>query len=287
MSEENLPAKVKQVLRTVLILNIIVFLAELFAGIKANSISIIANSMHSGIDGLNNVVLFFLVKIAAEPADEKHHYGHSKFETLGALAVVAFLGITCVEIVEKSITRFFNHEEQIVNIDSLTIWILFITMGINFFVFFYERHCAKKYNSQVLKADSAHTFSDILVTVSILIGSIFISQGYDWLDPLLGLFIAAVIANSGWQIIQENVPILVDEAWIQEKEVKDLILKTPKVKSYRYFRSRKGADIGYIDVVIVFDTDSLAEAHDLAHLIEAKIINQFGLAKINIHIEPF
>ena len=77
-------------MRSKLITTINQFLAELFAGIKANSISIIANSMHSGIDGLNNVVLFFLVKIAAEPADEKHHYGHSKFETLGALAVVAF-----------------------------------------------------------------------------------------------------------------------------------------------------------------------------------------------------
>ncbi len=286
MSEENLPEKVKRVLKTVLILNIIVFLAELFAGIKANSISIVANSMHSGIDGLNNIVLLFLVKIAAEPADEKHPYGHSKFETLGALAVVAFLGVTCVEIVDKSISRFLSNEEQIVNIDSITIWILLITMAINLCVFFYERYTAEKYNSQVLKADSAHTFSDILVTVSILVGSIFISQGYGWLDPLLGLFIAAVIANSGWHIIQENVPILVDEAWLKKEEVEELILKTPKVKSFRNFRSRKASDIAYVDFTLVFDTDSLNEAHELAHVIEDKIINKYGKAKINIHIEP-
>ena len=286
MSEENLPEKVKRVLKTVLILNIIVFLAELFAGIKANSISIVANSMHSGIDGLNNIVLLFLVKIAAEPADEKHPYGHSKFETLGALAVVAFLGVTCVEIVDKSISRFLSNEEQIVNIDSITIWILLITMAINLCVFFYERYTAEKYNSQVLKADSAHTFSDILVTVSILVGSIFISQGYGWLDPLLGLFIAAVIANSGWHIIQENVPILVDEAWLKKEEVEELILKTPKVKSFRNFRSRKASDIAYVDFTLVFDSDSLNEAHELAHVIEDKIINKYGKAKINIHIEP-
>ncbi len=266
-------------------LNLLVASIKFFIGFKSGSLSIIGDAAHSSIDSLNNIVALVMIKLASEPPDENHPYGHNKFETLGALAIVAFLAITSFELIEKSIVRFLNPVE-LPNIDKTTIYLLVITLGINIFVWLYEKNAAKKYQSEILNADAAHTFSDILVTISILISLFFITSGHYWIDPLLTLIIALIIFYSGWEIVQHTVPILVDEAWIKEEEVSEMILATANVIGYHSFRSRKVHDHAFVELSVKFDTDSLQEAHHLSHEIEQKIIEKFGKAKITIHIEP-
>jgi cation diffusion facilitator family transporter len=275
---------IKKILTVILFLNIAVAIVKFFIGFKSGSLSIIGDAAHSSIDSVNNIVALVAIKLAAEPADANHPYGHNKFETLGALAIVAFLAITSFELIEKSIMRFLNPVE-LPHIDNLTLYLLSGTLLVNIFVWVYEKTAAKKYNSEILHADAAHTFSDILVTISILISVFFIAQGYFWLDPVLTLVIALIIMHSGWEIIQSAVPILVDEAWIMEEHVKDLILETDKVVSFHNFRSRKVHDTAFVEMSVRFDTDSLREAHSLSHKIEHKIIKKFGKAHITIHVE--
>ena len=187
---------VNQVLLVILGLNLLVLAIKFYIGLKTQSLSIIADGIHSGIDSLNNVIALVMIAIAAEPPDKDHPYGHSKFETLGALAVVAFLAIASFELIEKSIMRFLNPME-LPQIDHWTIGLLVLTLIINLCVWLYERAAAVKYSSQLLAADAEHTFSDILITISILASTYFIIQGYYILDPILGIVIAAVIARSG------------------------------------------------------------------------------------------
>ncbi len=266
-------------------LNLLVASIKFFIGFKSGSLSIIGDAAHSSIDSLNNIVALVMIKLASEPPDENHPYGHNKFETLGALAIVAFLAITSFELIEKSIVRFLNPVE-LPSIDKTTIYLLVVTLGINIFVWLYEKNAAKKYQSEILNADAAHTFSDILVTISILISMFFITSGHYWIDPLLTLLIALIIFYSGWEIVQHTVPILVDEAWIREEEVSEMILSTANVIGYHSFRSRKVHDHAFVELSVKFNTDSLQEAHQLSHEIEHKIIEKFGKAKITIHIEP-
>ena len=283
--QQNSKPQVKNILRVILFLNIIVALIKFFIGFRSGSLSIVGDAAHSSIDSLNNIVALVAIKIAAEPPDANHPYGHNKFETLGALAIVAFLAITSFELVEKSIMRFLNPVE-LPDIDDLTIYLLCGTLIVNIFVWLYEKMAARKYQSEILHADAAHTFSDILVTISILVSVFFIAKGYFWLDPVLTLVIAVIIFYSGWEIVQSTVPILVDEAWLKEEEIKDLILSTEKVVGYHNFRSRKVHDHAFVELAVKFATDSLSEAHALSHKIEHKIIKKFGKANITIHVEP-
>lgn len=282
---QNTSSKVRSILKWILVLNLLVAAIKIFIGIKASSLSIIGDAVHSGIDSLNNVIALIMIKLAAEPPDKEHPYGHSKFETLGALAVVAFLAIASFELIEKSIIRLFNPSE-FPHIEEMTIYLLITTLVINIFVWSYEKAAAKRYNSALLMADASHTFSDILVTISILASVFFIARGHLWLDPFLGLVIAAVIIKSGIEILQQTVPILVDEAWLVPEDVRELVMSTPKVMSFTSFRSRKVHDEAFLEMTVRFDTDSLAEAHELSHQIEHKIIDKYGDAKITIHIEP-
>lgn len=285
INSKSAQPQVRKILKWILVLNILVAVIKAFIGFKAGSLSIFGDAVHSGIDSLNNIIALVMIKLAAEPPDENHPYGHSKFETLGALAVVAFLAIASFELVEKSILRLLNPSDFPV-IEPLTIYLLLATLAINIFVWLYESNAAKKYNSQLLKADAAHTFSDILITVSILLSVIFISQGYLWLDPLLGLFIALIIIRSGIEILKETVPVLVDEAWVQEDDLRDLIMSTTKVAGFSHLRSRRVHEHAFMEMTVRFDTDSLSEAHALSHEIEEKILEKYGEVQVTIHIEP-
>lgn len=280
----NTKPEIKKILKAILFLNILVAAVKFFIGFKSGSLSIIGDAAHSSIDSVNNIVALVAIKFASEPADEEHPYGHNKFETLGALAIVAFLAITSFELIEKSIMRFLNPVE-LPHIDMTMIYLLAGTLLVNIFVWAYEKSAAKKYQSELLHADAAHTFSDILVTISILVSVFFIAKGYFWLDPVLTLVIALIIMHSGWEIVQQTVPILVDEAWIPESDVKELILETDKVVAFHNFRSRKVHDHAFVELAVKFDTDSLSEAHALSHKIEHKIIKKFGKAHITIHVE--
>lgn len=282
---EHTSKQVKSVLTWILVFNVIVLLVKAWIGVVSGSLSIIGDAVHSGVDSLNNIIGIFMIRIAAMPADEDHPYGHSKFETLGALVVVAFLAIASYELIEKSIIRFFNPGE-LPNISQLTIYLLATTLLINIIVWLYEKYKGEELNSELLLADAEHTFSDILITVSILASVVFIKQGMYILDPILGFVIAGIILKSGISILRRTVPILVDEAWISSLELQKIIDAFPAAKSFSDLRSRRSHNSKYAEFSVQFATDSLQEAHDLAHEIEERIKAEHGEAELVIHIEP-
>lgn len=226
-----------------------------------------------------------LIGIASEPPDKEHPYGHGKFETLGAMAIVAFLAVASFELIEKSIMRFMTPTNLPI-IDQTVILFLVGTLIINIFVWAYEKHAGKKYNSEFLQADAEHTFSDILITASILGSTFFILKGYYILDPILGIVIALIILKSAWQILKRTVPILVDEVWIDPSEIETIALSVDKVAECSSIKSRRGHVQGFIEMIVSFKTDSLAEAHELSHEIEHRIVEKFGDCEVTVHIEP-
>lgn len=285
LPKEQVSSKVQDIIKGILVLNLLVLVIKLYVGIQAQSLSILGDAAHSGVDSINNVLGLAMVYIAARPPDKGHPYGHEKFETLGAIAVVAFLGIASFEIIEKSIMRFFT-PAQLPLIDSTTIVLLSVTLVINIFVWAYEKRAGIKYNSEFLRADAEHTFSDILITASIIASSYFILQGYYILDPILGIVIALIIFRSAWEIVGRTVPILVDEVWIDATELEALVLSADKAMACEDIKSRKGHLHGFVEMTVRFDTDSLSEAHRLSHVIEDDIQEKYGNCQITIHIEP-
>ncbi len=285
LPKEKVSSKVQTIIKVILGFNILVFLMKLYIGITAQSLSILGDAAHSGVDSLNNVLGLAMVYIASQPPDREHPYGHEKFETLGAIAIVAFLGVASFELIEKSIMRFL-HPAELPIIDKTTIIFLLITLVINIFVWLYEKNAGHKYNSEFLKADAEHTFSDILITLSILASTYFILKGYYFLDPLLGILIAFIILRSAFEIAQRTVPILVDEFWIDPEELEKIAMSVNKVAECEDIKSRKSHLDGFIEMTVKFRTDSLVEAHKLSHEIEHKIHEKHGDCLVTIHIEP-
>src|SRR6476620_3110487 len=156
------PAAVRGVLARVLVLNVIVVAIKVIVGVRTGALSVLGAALESSLDLLNNVVGMILVTVAARAPDETHPYGHAKFETLGALAIVTFLSISCFELLREGIVQLMrSHSPQ--SPSALEVGLIAFTLVVNGLVVVYERRRGCELASSFLIADAAHTHSDVYV----------------------------------------------------------------------------------------------------------------------------
>ena len=278
---------VRETLIVILVLNLLVVGIKLVVGVRTNSLSVLGAALESTLDLINNVVGIALVRLAAIEPDEDHPYGHGKFETLGALGIVVFLSVTCFELLREGVMSVLRGREP--RPPSLgEVAAVGATMVINVFVVWYERRRARQLSSSFLLADAAHTQSDIYVTLA-AIGSLILTRaGWGFVDPILAIIVALIIAWHGYEIVKSTVPVLVDERAVDAAEIRRLIGSIPRIVEVRSVRSRASPTGGVLaEVTIVVDGDiSVADAHALMDEVEERIAAGVGAADVHVHVEP-
>lgn len=275
----------KKVLWIILLLNAIVLFIKIFAGVITSSLSILGDAAHSAADTLNNLVGLIVMRYATEPPDKQHPYGHGKFETLAAFGIVIFLAIACVEIIQSSIGRII-HPVKLPLFKKEIVLLLILTLIVNLVVWIYERNKGKILKSDFLIADSSHTASDVLITISVLGSQIFIAQKMYWVDPIVAIIISIFIAKAGYEILSRTVPILVDAAWLEPKDIKKSVLAVTDVIDCYDIYSRRGPYSAFIECKIKVKLKDLYSAHKVADKVEEKLKEDFGRCKITVHVEP-
>ena len=289
VSGETYRRDVRRVLLITLALNIAVFAGKLIAGLLAGSLSVISDAIHSAVDSLNNIVGLVVMKYATAEPDEGHPYGHAKFETVAAFAIAGFLMVTCYQISLSALKRIFSHDTPTPEISALTILVMVGTIISNILVTVYERREGRRLRSTFLIADSSHTRSDVLVSSSVLVGLVLIRFGYVWVDPVISIGVAVVIAWSGYQIFKTTVPVLVDAAPVSSGRIVEIVSSVPGVHSAHDIRSRSQGGKMFVEmhlhVANEFERDHLA-SHAITEEIERKLEKEFGKVTATIHVEP-
>ncbi|AFZ44210.1 cation diffusion facilitator family transporter [Halothece sp. PCC 7418] len=289
---DNRP-QVRRVLILTLILNLFVMGLKLVVGFFTGSLSIKADALHSFTDSANNVLGLVSNQFASPQPDREHPYGHQKYEALGALGIAAFLGITCFEIIQRIVQRLWEGA-AVIQLSSWELWLLIIVLGVNIFVAFYERHLGHKLDSPILIADSYHTMGDIWITLVVILGLVGMWQAQiweipqlRWLDVILALPVALLVLKSGWKVLRENLPWLVDEIAIPPEVIYRIALQVPGVLNCHEIASRGvvGRQV-FIEMHMVVDSDDVETAHDITEAVEQRLEEYFSPARILIHIEP-
>src|SRR5881296_3456981 len=246
---------VRRVLGGLLVANIVVVLAKATIGMLAGSLAVLGDAVHSSVDAVYNVLGLFVVRVAAQAPDEEHPYGHGKFETLGALAIVVFLSITGFELVRSAIGSLIRGGHT-VQVSDLGVALLLATLLTNIFVAWYENRRGHQLSSELLIADAAHTRTDVFITIGVLIGVLFSRRGATWVDPAIAIVIALLIVRVAYQILSRAVPVLVDERAIPEPTIRRSAQAVEGVKSAYGIRSRggnAGSGVRYAEVTIAVD----------------------------------
>ncbi len=278
---------VRRVLLLTLVLNLFVMGLKAFVGVSTGSLSLFADALHSLTDSANNILGLVASQFSSPLPDREHPYGHQKFEAIGALGIAAFLGIACFEIVQSALERLLGTNEP-VQISSTELWILLIVLGVNIFVAFYERNEGRRVGSPILLADAQHTMSDVWVTISVLAGllGIWLFQ-WQWLDVALAFPVAILVLQSGWTVLKQNLPWLVDEVAIAPEAIHAIAMSVPGVVNCHDIASR--GVVGrqsFIEMHLIVDAKDVNTAHDITEAIEAKLVEKYSPVRVIIHIEP-
>lgn len=280
--------KVRQVLLTILMINIAVAVLKLVVGTIIKSASLTADGFHSLTDGSSNIIGLIGVKLASKPVDEDHPYGHGKFETLAGLFIGGMLFLIGINIIRDAVQRFTNPVEPNITLESLLI--LLFTLAVNIFISAYEYRQGQKLNSSILISDSMHTRSDIYVSLGVLVTLICIRWGMSpVIDSLASLVVAALILHAAYEVFKDNSDVLLDKAAVDREKIKDIVLSFEQVKNAHKIRSRGTKNDLHIDLHLMLDPHlNVEESHELIHQIENKIRQEF---KANVqmfaHVEPY
>lgn len=289
LAENAYQRGVRRVLLITLLLNLAVVVGKLIAGVLAGSLSVISDAIHSSVDSLNNIIGLVVMRYATAEPDDEHPYGHAKFETLAAFAIAGFLFVTCYQIGLSALKKLFSQEIAAIEITTLTISVMLVTIAVNVFVAVYEKREGQRLQSEFLIADAIHTRSDILVSCSVLAGLVLIRLGFVWLDPVVSLAVAAFIAWNGYQIFKTTVPVLVDAAPVPSTRIAEIAEAVPGVHSVHDVRSRSHGGEMFVEmhlhVTPEVEADHVA-SHAITEAVEHRLADEFGKVTATIHVEP-
>lgn len=279
-------AEVSRVLWRVFFLNLIVAAAKITLGLSSGAVSILSDGFHSLTDTASNIVALVGVRIASQPPDDDHPYGHRKFETMASVGILIFLLLVLFQVMSAAVARLQSGGEPVIT------WLTFVVMGatflINLGVVFYERAAGRRLVSEVLMADAHHTTSDLLTSASVIAALIGVRMGYLWLDPVAALVIAGFIGYACWEIFQSTSGILADRFVIPEGAIREVVRSVPEVVGCHHIRTRGSNDFVFLDLHVWLDRDMrLDEAHRLSHVVKDRLMARFPEIKdAIIHIEP-
>lgn len=280
--------EVNRVLIFILILNFIVCGAKIAYGFFSKSASMVADGFHSLTDGTSNIIGIVGIWLASRPVDEKHPYGHKKFETFTTIVIAVLLFLVCYEVISSAIERF-SHPEIIPVVDVFSFVVMIGTLLVNLWVSWYETKRGKELTSDFLVSDAVHTRSDIYVSISVIISLIVVKLGLPIIDVLMSIVIAAIIAKAAIDIVVHSANILCDAAPIKAEEIVEIISGIKEIKAYHKIRTRGREDDVHVDLHISVDKDmNIEDGHKLSHMVQGKIKSKIsGVSEVIVHIEPY
>jgi cation diffusion facilitator family transporter len=264
-----------------------------FLVVTTGSLGVLSEALHSGLDLVAAVITFLSVRVSDEPADEKHPYGHGKFENFSAFVETGLLLLTALFIIYEAFSRlFFNH----VHIEpSLTaIVILLVALAIDLTRARTLNKVAKKYESEALEADALHFSTDVWSTVVVILGIALVWAGNVWhvpwlgyADALAGLAVAGVILWVGSQLGRRTLDALLDAApQGLQNEITNAVRRMDGVLDVERVRVRRAGNRHFVDATVsVARTASLEQVHTLTDAIE-KRVGEIVPSDVVVHAEP-
>lgn len=267
--------------------NCILFLGKLIAGLMAGSVSILADAVNNLSDASSSVVTLLGFRLAQQPADADHPYGHARYEYLSGLVVAVLILVIGVELVKSSIGKIIHPEP--VDFSVVTITILVVSIGVKLWMSLFFGTLGKKINSTTLEATSVDSRNDVISTAAVLLGCLV---GYFFsvnIDGYVGLLVALFILYSGVNIVKETISPLLGQGADAElvEKIHGLVLSHEKVLGVHDLLVHDygpGRCFASLHVELPAEEDALA-CHEIIDHIENEVMRKLNVDLV-IHFDP-
>jgi cation diffusion facilitator family transporter len=185
--------------------------AKFAVGIAIGSLALISEALHSSVDVIATIITWLVVRVSDAPADDEHHYGHGKFESLSALFVIALLYVLAGGILVESWSRLSEGAAP-PKISTIAFVVLAVDIVVNFWRARALHRTARATHSQALAADALHFASDVLGSTAVIIGLVLTGLGYPWGDSVAAIAVAVMISILGLRLGRSTIETLLDRA---------------------------------------------------------------------------
>lgn len=285
-------ARHREIVRVTLIGSAFDFLlgvAKIIGGLIGNSSALIADGVHSLSDLLTDFMVIYASSHAHREADEEHPYGHGRIETLATVGLGIALLVVAVGISWDAINRLF-HPETLWQPGVLALVIAAISIVVKEGLYHYSMTIAKKFRSNMLKANAWHSRSDAISSVIVVIGVAGSMAGLDYLDAIAAVGVALMIAKISWELVWHSVRELIDTGLEPERvaAIRNSILNVDGVTALHILRTRRMGSDALVDVHIqVPPTVSVSEGHHISEVVRERVIDEIDeVADVMVHIDP-
>lgn len=274
-----------------LVINLGLGLAKLIGGIFGDSFALISDSVNSLGDVFGTVVVLVAVRIAQQPADREHPYGHTRAEAIAASTVSVLIIVSALGIGWEAIQRItLVHTLP----KTWTLWIAGINVVIKEWLYRYKRRVAQRTGSRAMLANAWDHRSDAFCALAVLIGLAVVRWGngrWMWADEVAAMVVVAAILTSSFRLYRDSASELMDvqadEGLVDE--VRTMALTIPGVRGVEKLWVRKSGLEYFVDIHIEVDPElTVAEGHRIGHRVKDHLTGTFAsIRDVLVHLEPF
>lgn len=267
--------------------NVLLLVIKSIIGVASNSQAMIADAVNSAGDIFASLMTFIGNKIASEPSDESHNFGHGKAEYIFSLFISISMIIVALKLLYDSTYSLIRQSEIIFSWYLIVVCI--ITIFIKMILFLYTKSLYKKYNSILLQSNMKDHRNDCIVTTCTLISIIFGLFHIYWVDGLVGVGISIWICITGIKIFIESYNVLMDIS-INADTKKLIINIIHTYKPIKKIDEIYSSPVGYqymVSVTIYVDGNMTTfESHEIADKLEKDIESLENISNAIIHVHP-
>ncbi|MGF1592221.1 MAG: cation diffusion facilitator family transporter [Kiloniellaceae bacterium] len=267
----------------------VLIVVKLAAYVMTGSVAILATLIDSLLDAAASVLNFIAVRHALVPADREHRFGHGKAEPLAALGQAAFITGSAIFLTIEAVPRFFSPRPLEQGEIGIAVMVFSIVATVALVAL--QRHVIRRTGSLAISADQLHYVGDVLVNGAVILALVLVAQfGWQFIDPLFGIGIAAYILYNAWQIARGALDMLMDRELPDEERsrIRDVISSHDGVLGIHDLRTRASGPQIFIQCHIELDAaQSLQRAHAIADAVEDDLMKAFPGAEVIIHQDPY
>lgn len=253
------------------------------------SVGLLSDALESFVNLAGALMALAMLSLAAEPADERHAYGHGKAEYFSSAFEGFLILLAAFSIAWTAIDRLL-HLQALEDV-GVGLLVSVVASLINLFAARELLKAGRAYNSITLEADAKHLMTDVWTSVGVIagVGLVWLS-GWLWLDPLIALLVALNIVWTGWQLLNRSASGLMDEA-IPEEQIAaiEAVLEIYRKGGidFHALRTRQAGRQAFISMhVLVPGNWTVQRGHDLVERIEADISAAVPFCHLTTHLEP-
>lgn len=254
-------------------------------GFITQSQAIMADGLNNASDILLSIAILVGIKVALQPADQNHPYGHRKAETLATLFAAIFMFIVAIEIWISAIKSFFSEGTSISPLASLVALSSAIVMWL---VSRINTKLSQKANSEALKAAAKDNQVDAWISFGAFVGTLGNYWGYYWMDPLVAFLVGIMIMRTVYEVGMPAIHQLMDGFDHQKLlEIEQQVKKVNGIDEVKEIRARlHGSDV-YVELTVGVNAHlSVQESHLLTEEIEKHLLGFKNIVHVHVHVEP-